>query len=68
MSIVVAIWRVHNSNLILRRGRRLDVDGRKGDAIPISDQVKQQDSSTRLKALCREPSTGPQPLTLHALK
>jgi hypothetical protein len=27
-SVVVAIWRAHNSNIILQRGRRSDVDGR----------------------------------------
>jgi hypothetical protein len=36
-SVAVAIWRAHNSNLVLRRGRRSDVDGRQGDVIPISD-------------------------------
>jgi hypothetical protein len=41
-SVAVAIWRAHNSNLVLRRGRRSDVDGRQGDVIPISDQVKQR--------------------------
>jgi hypothetical protein len=41
-SVVVAIWVAHNSNLIFRRGRRSDVDGRQSDAILISDQVKQK--------------------------
>jgi hypothetical protein len=36
-NIAVAIWRAHNNNLILRRGRCSDVDGRQGNAIPISD-------------------------------
>jgi hypothetical protein len=39
-SVAVAIQRVDNSNLVLQRGRRSKVDGRQGDAIPISDQVK----------------------------
>jgi hypothetical protein len=64
----VAIWRAHNSNLVLWRGRHSDIDRRQGDAIPISDQVKQQDNSSRLKASHRESSTGPQPLIPHALK
>jgi hypothetical protein len=68
MSIAVAIWRAHNNNLVLWRGRCLDVDGWQGDAISISDQVKQKDSSSRLKASRREPSTCPQPLIPHALK
>jgi hypothetical protein len=67
-SVAVAIWRAHNSNLVLQRGRRSDVNGRPGDVILISDQVKQKDSSSRLKASRREPSTGPQPLIPHALK
>jgi hypothetical protein len=46
----------------------LDVDGWQGDAIPISDQVKQKDSSSRLEASRREPSTVPQALIPHALK
>jgi hypothetical protein len=66
-SVAVAIWRAHNSNLILRRGRRSDVDGRQGDAILISDQVKQKDNNSRLKASRREPITGSQPLIPHAL-
>jgi hypothetical protein len=58
-SIAVAIWRTHNNNLVLWRGQHSDVDGRQGDAMSISDQVKQKDSSTRLKASRREPSTDP---------
>jgi hypothetical protein len=67
-SVDVAIWRAHNSNLVLRRGRCSDIDGRQGDAIPISDEVKQKDNINILKASRREPSTGPQPLIPHALK
>jgi hypothetical protein len=67
-SVAVAIWRAHNSNLVLRRGRRSDIDGQQGDAIPISDQVKQKDSNSRLKASRREPSTCPQSLIPHVLK
>jgi hypothetical protein len=36
------IWRTHNNNLVLWSGQRSDVDGRQGDAILISDQVKQK--------------------------
>jgi hypothetical protein len=68
MSVAIAIWRVHNRDLILWRGRRSDVDGWQGDVIPISDQVKHKDSSSILKPSHREPSTGPQPLIPHALK
>jgi hypothetical protein len=50
MSVAVAIWRAHNSNLIHQRGRRSDVDEQQGDTIPISDQVKQKVNSSRLKA------------------
>jgi hypothetical protein len=32
--------KAHNNNLILQRGQHSDVDGRQGDVIPISDQVK----------------------------
>jgi hypothetical protein len=49
-SVAVVIWRAHNNNLVLRRGQRSDVDGRQGNAILISDQVKQKDNSSRLKA------------------
>jgi hypothetical protein len=49
-SVAVAIWRAHNSNLILRRGRRSDVDGRQGDAIPISDQVKQKTQQQQIES------------------
>jgi hypothetical protein len=60
---IIAGWRARNSNLVHR-----GVDIQQGDAIPISDQVRQKDSSTRLKASHREPSTGSQPLIPHALK
>jgi hypothetical protein len=41
-SVAAAIWRAHNNNLVLRRGQRSDIDGRQGDAISISDQVKKK--------------------------
>jgi hypothetical protein len=36
-SIAVAIWRAHNSNLVLQMGRRSDIDEQQGDTISIGD-------------------------------